>query len=114
MILLIKKYRINKNITLKSLATLSECSYSYLNELENNKKKNPGIDIIERVGHALEICPISLMGGCRKTICTPGCYYYTNQYIDKYKKLPPRGRKKLEKLMALSKNIDMEYKDYLV
>ncbi|MBV4423603.1 helix-turn-helix domain-containing protein [Clostridium tyrobutyricum] len=80
MILLIKKYRLERHLTVRSLASLVECSHSYITELENNKKRNPNLDIIDRVGNVLHICPIRLFGGCYDNICTPRCYYYGNKY----------------------------------
>lgn len=80
MILLIKKYRLEKRLTVRKLASLAECSHSYITELENNKKKNPDLDIIDRIGNAFDMCPIRLFGGCYGHVCTPCCYYYSNTY----------------------------------
>ncbi|APM37313.1 helix-turn-helix domain-containing protein [Clostridium kluyveri] len=81
MMLFIKQYREDKNIDLRSLAIQANCSYSYLNQLENNIKKNPGLDILVRVGYALQVCPIRLLGGCYGGYCNPKCYYYKSYYI---------------------------------
>lgn len=90
MILLIKKYRLNKNINLRELASLSDCSYSYLDQLENNKKNNPRLDVVERIGHALEICPKILIGGCYENYCNPTCSYYS--YFEEYSSLPVNAK----------------------
>lgn len=81
MILLIKKYRINRNMSVRNLAFLAHCSHNYITELENNKKRNPSLDIIDNIGRAFDICPIRLFGGCYRHLCNPGCYYYDEKYF---------------------------------
>ncbi|MFL0198461.1 helix-turn-helix domain-containing protein [Clostridium sp. WILCCON 0269] len=80
MILFIKEYRLNKDITLRNLATLANCSHNYLSELENNKKRNPSLDVMNRLGRTLKICPIRLFGGCYGGYCNSKCYYYKSYY----------------------------------
>lgn len=80
MILNIKKYRKYRELSLKALADIANCSSSYLGELERKEKNNPGTDIIYKVGHALHICPKKLMVGCNEHYCTPSCYYYETNY----------------------------------
>lgn len=109
MILLIKRYRTIKNLSVRELAFLAECSHSYITELENNKKKNPNLDIIDRVGDALDICPIKLFGGCYGNICSSKCYYYNGRY-EEYNNLPPDGR---IEVLAFTRYIKEKYKKYL-
>lgn len=81
MILLIKKYRNKKNISLRQLARYTGLSYGYLNKLELNKK-NTSVDSIEIIGHVLGICPKNLIGGCNNHLCNNRCYYYRSRYND--------------------------------
>lgn len=113
MILLIKKYRLEKKMTLRYLATKAECSNCYLNQLENNKKKNPRIKLIEKIGHALQICPIKLLGGCLNHLCTPNCYYFKDKYKERYSRLPPPGKKRLETIIRLTEELEKDFKEYL-
>ncbi|MEY8001637.1 helix-turn-helix domain-containing protein [Clostridium sp. Mt-5] len=79
--LLIKKYRLAKNITLRELSVLSDCSYGYLSQLENGKRRNPSWTLIKKIAHALRICPMTLLGGYCSQFCSPKCYYY-DKYFD--------------------------------
>jgi transcriptional regulator with XRE-family HTH domain len=81
MILLIKKYRVSRKMSVRNLAFLAHCSHSYITELENYKKKNPDLDIIDNIGHALNMCPIRLFGGCHGHLCYPRCYYYSKNFF---------------------------------
>lgn len=49
----IKKVREQKNISLRELATKTETSYSYICLLENGKKDNPSLKVIEKIAIAL-------------------------------------------------------------
>ncbi|WP_373845233.1 helix-turn-helix domain-containing protein [Clostridium sp.] len=80
MIIEIKKYREYRNLSLKALADIANCSKSYLGEIERKEKLSPGMDILYRVGHALHICPKKLIMGCNKHYCSPSCYYYESNY----------------------------------
>ncbi|AGK98199.1 helix-turn-helix domain-containing protein [Clostridium pasteurianum] len=51
----IKKIREEKHITINKLAELAGMSVGYLSDIENNKKKNPTIDKIEKIADALGI-----------------------------------------------------------
>jgi transcriptional regulator with XRE-family HTH domain len=113
MILLIREYRLEKNLTVRKLASLAECSHSYITELENNKKKNPDLDVLDRIGHALNICPIRLFGGCKHAVCTPGCFYYHNKYNKYYYKLPLEGKIELARIIELSRIFELKYRNYL-
>ena len=56
---MIKKIREEKNITLRDLAKKSNISYSYISLLENGKKENPSIKIIEGLAKVLDV-PVSI------------------------------------------------------
>lgn len=62
-ILLIKQYRIGKNMTQHELARKSRLNHSYISQLENNhpKAKSPTLRVIFRIARALEICPHKLI-----------------------------------------------------
>lgn len=49
----IKKYREEKNMTLKELSKLSNCSTGYVCHLEKGSRQNPSIDIMENISKAL-------------------------------------------------------------
>lgn len=80
LILNIKKYRKYREFTLKGLSDIADCSYGYLSDLEREEKLNPSLEIIDRIGHALHICPKKLIAGCNKHHCSPNCYYYESNY----------------------------------
>ena len=52
----IKKCRLEKSITLKELSTETGISMSYLWHLENDKKNNPSLDVLEKIANALDGC----------------------------------------------------------
>ena len=54
-VFLIRNVRKKKNISLYKLSKLTELSYSYLSELENNKVFNPSLKIIYKIATALEV-----------------------------------------------------------
>lgn len=62
-ILLIKQYRIDKNMTQHELAIKSKLNHSYISQLENNhpKAKSPTLRVIFRIARALEVCPHKLI-----------------------------------------------------
>lgn len=80
MIIFIKEYRKIKNMSLRRLASTVHYSYNYLNQLENNIKHNPKLELFDKVGKALEVCPIRLLGGCYGGYCNPECPYYKSYY----------------------------------
>jgi len=49
----LKALRIEKGITLEKLAEISEVSAGYLCHLENGTRKNPSIEVMERIAKAL-------------------------------------------------------------
>lgn len=49
---LIKKIRVDKNISLRELADKSKISYSYISLLEIGKKNNPSLKVIEQIAAA--------------------------------------------------------------
>lgn len=51
----IKKIRESKNISIRKLASLTNMSKTYLNDLENNKRVNPTIRILSDIAEALEV-----------------------------------------------------------
>lgn len=51
----IRKIRENRNISIRKLALLTNISKTYLNDLENNKRANPTLDILFKISNALEV-----------------------------------------------------------
>jgi len=56
----IKKYRENKNMTLKELAEEAGVSAGYLCHLEKGSRTNPSKEVMERISIALEVSISSL------------------------------------------------------
>ena len=54
-VFLIKELRMIKKITLKQLKEKTGISISYLSEIENNKAKNPSLEVIVKIAEALQI-----------------------------------------------------------
>lgn len=54
-IFIIKKIRESKNITLYKLSKETGISRTYLRDLENNKKFNPTLSMLERISDALNV-----------------------------------------------------------
>lgn len=108
MLLDIRKYRQEKKLSLRRLAKLSGINYSYLSKIEQTKS-DPSSYTIERIGHALKICPTILVVGCSLGLCNEECVYYKDKYIE-FSKLPVDG--KLEVMYFFNK-IKEKYKDYL-
>ena len=74
--LLIKKYRLQKRITLRTLSNYTGYSRSYLSLIENHKK-SPRLVTIRKIGYALEICrephmtKVTCFIPCVITLCYP-------------------------------------------
>lgn len=51
----IKHFRRIKNLTQKELAKKTSLSQSYINELENGKKKNPSTEVLCNIAKALGV-----------------------------------------------------------
>lgn len=61
-ILLIKQYRLLKNMTQVELARKAKVRQSYISDLENNvDAKSPTLRTIFRIADALDICPYVLI-----------------------------------------------------
>ncbi|MBE5822059.1 MAG: helix-turn-helix transcriptional regulator [Clostridiales bacterium] len=50
----IKKFRLEKNITLKQLALITNISMGYLSHLENGTRKNPSYAIMKKIAIAFD------------------------------------------------------------
>lgn len=50
----IKKLRISKGMTLEKLSEMTGISIGYLCHLENRTRKNPSIEIMDRISAALD------------------------------------------------------------
>lgn len=101
MIILLREYREKKNLTLKRLSILSGINDAYLSRIENGKQL-PSLNVIERVGHALNICPIMLLGGCSIGFCTDNCVYYKDKYKE-FSLLPIEGQLEVMKFIRYIK-----------
>ncbi|MGN1301650.1 MAG: helix-turn-helix domain-containing protein [Clostridia bacterium] len=51
----IKEIRNCKNMTISELSTLTGICQSYLTQLENNKKDNPSLKIMNKIAYALNV-----------------------------------------------------------
>lgn len=51
----IKQIREKKNYSIRTLSEKTELSHTYINDLENNKKLNPTLDILVKIANALEV-----------------------------------------------------------
>jgi XRE family transcriptional regulator of biofilm formation len=58
---IIKKNRLEKNLSLTKLADQAGVSKAYLFNLENNNQKNPSLEIAQRISKVLEIDPFVLL-----------------------------------------------------
>ena len=52
----IKAARLKKNLTQKQLSERTGLSQAYINELENGKKVNPSIIVLDKLAAALGVC----------------------------------------------------------
>lgn len=67
-VLKIKKYRKLKKITQKQLASKIGISQNFLSEIEN-QKYDIGLNLLFKIGDALEECPLNLLE-CNCKRCT--------------------------------------------
>lgn len=58
----LKKYRNEKKISQRKLSQASGVSFTYIQQLEKNKKQNPSIEIITKLSTALELEVKDLLG----------------------------------------------------
>lgn len=54
-IFVIKDIRESKNISQYKLSKLAKVSRTYLRDLENNKKCNPSVEVLEKISKALNV-----------------------------------------------------------
>ncbi len=57
----IKKYRKLKGYTQLRLAEEVGTSVATISRIENDREKSPKLDVIEKIGDALAVCPFDLM-----------------------------------------------------
>lgn len=68
----IKKYRIEKGLTLEELAEMVGLSKSYIDRIENNLE-NPTDEVIDDIALALGVCPKQFTTGCKFNINCDDC-----------------------------------------
>lgn len=51
----IKSIRLNKNISAKKLSESTGLTQAYLSMLENNKRKNPSTEVLQKIADALDV-----------------------------------------------------------
>jgi len=56
----VRRVRQDKGLTLEAMADEVGLAYSYLGEIERGRK-NPTLDVVERIAEILEIDPIELL-----------------------------------------------------
>ena len=56
----IRRVRLDRGLTLEALADEVGLAYSYVGEIERGKR-NPTLDVVERIAAALKIDPINLL-----------------------------------------------------
>ena len=59
----IKRYRLQKTMTLSELAEKTEIAKSYLSSIERNIQTNPSITVIEKLASVLDISVHTLLHG---------------------------------------------------
>lgn len=64
----IKEIRLKQGLTQKQLSHRSGLSQSYINELENGRKANPSIIVLDKLSVGLQIPLIELLEGERRSI----------------------------------------------
>lgn len=57
----IKMYRKMKNYSQSKLAEEVGTSITKISRLENDREKFPRLDVVEKIGDVLEVCPFDLM-----------------------------------------------------
>lgn len=55
LVFVIKQIRLKKNLTLYELSKKTDLSRTYLRLLENNKKTNPSVAVLEKISVALDV-----------------------------------------------------------
>ncbi|MFC3205830.1 helix-turn-helix domain-containing protein [Aquamicrobium soli] len=58
----VRRVRLERGMTLESLATEADLAYSYLGGIERGQR-NPSLHVVERIAHVLESDPAALF--CR-------------------------------------------------
>jgi len=57
----VRKARLERGMTLESLATAVGLAYSYMGGIERGQK-NPTLDVVERIAKVLDADPLDLLG----------------------------------------------------
>jgi len=57
----IKRIRLQKNITLRQLSSISGVSNGYISDLENGKETNPTMAVLEKIANALGVTVLELI-----------------------------------------------------
>lgn len=56
----VRRIRMEKGLTIESLATDVGLSYSYVGEMQRGKR-NPTLKVVERIARALDVTPTELL-----------------------------------------------------
>jgi transcriptional regulator with XRE-family HTH domain len=103
---IIKKTRLEKNLSLTKLADLAGVSKAYLFNLENNNQKNPSLDIAQKIAKVLEIDPFLLLSENlqrNENMDSVGINHNQNElYFELQKQIEELHSNKLEELKTLS------------
>ncbi len=92
----INTLRTAKGYSLDKLAEMTDTSKSYIWDLENREPKRPSADKINKIAAALEVTPEFLLDE-RDT--PPDEKVNDEAFYRKYRKLDPKEKKVLQKLM---------------
>ncbi len=68
----IKKIREIKNIDAKTVAAKAEITPAYLSLIENNKRENPNIKVLQKIADALDVSLTSLYDSDNEGLSTIG------------------------------------------
>ncbi len=101
----IHKLRKDRKVSLDKLAELTSSSKSYLWELENKENTNPSAEKVNKIAKALKVSPEYLMDDRLKDI-NPSVE--DKAFYRKYRGLPPKTKKKLDKFLDMLEEDDDE------
>lgn len=98
----LRKHRKENGYSLDKLAEITDSSKSYLWELENRNNRRPSAQKLVKIADALSVSTHYLLDDSSE----PGEDAVRDALFRKFKKLSPRDRKKIEKI------IDMWAREY--
>ena len=94
----IRRYRLDRGLTLKELARLADTSKTYIWQIENRPDTAPSLQKLEAIARSLEVSPDLLL---RQENGTDADEDLDLTFLQRYRQLSPDERRKVRQLVDI-------------